>query len=91
MKSLIVCLMLIASNAFAFPTPAEMKANYSFCVASDPTWHSRFGQHVVAFDVEGAPRTCMSRCTPSRSALMGCHSESGFLYAGYYCQDLFPE
>lgn len=87
MKFLVALLMLASTNVFAFPSPDQMRSNYQAC-QSEQGWQSRWGQHIVAFDYGSANQACMQRGTPSRPALMGCNSSSGFLYAGYYCQDL---
>lgn len=81
-------LMLSSVSAFAFPTPDEMAANFETCVNADSTWMQRFGRYVVAFDLYDAVNICRENSfQPQRPVLAACNTESGYLYAGYYCQD----
>jgi hypothetical protein len=82
---------LSATAAHAFPTRAEMEANYQICEQSDASWHRRWGQYVVAFDIDEASRACRKGSVygeRSEPELMGCEHQGRYLWAGYYCHEI---
>ena len=75
--------------AMAFPGADEMAANFATCNASDESWYRRFGQYVVAFDSDDAIRACSEQTFgPQRPRLTGCSTDAGFIWAGYYCEEV---
>lgn len=75
------------SHAFAFPTPEEMEANYNTCMSNDSSWYQRFGQYVVAFDLNSAARICGKAEAPGQPRLASCKDSGSWIYAGYYCDE----
>lgn len=87
-KLLFAFLFLTSLNTFAFPSSEEMKYNFKVCMG-ESGWESKWGQYVVAFNIEDANRACRNSANgPARPALTGCHTSNGFIYAGFYCQDI---
>lgn len=65
-----------------------MRANYDICVASDESWYRRFGQYIVAFDIYDATEACQDQFQKQRPQLAACSANGGYIYAGYYCQEI---
>lgn len=96
MKKLLALGLLAISalpvSAFAFPSPAEMRANFAACTDADTTFMSRYGQYVVAFDQYEATDICNRTAFPGssqRTELAWCSLPGqGYVYAGYFCQEV---
>ncbi len=83
-------LAAISSSAYAFPTRAEMEANYQVCEKSDESWHRRWGAYLVSFDRNEADKICREQAFPGTTSTpraMSCSFEGKILYAGYYCEE----
>lgn len=86
----LVSLWLATPTALALPSADQMKANYDACLAGDESWHRRWGQYVVAFDLNTATEICHEPYwVPYEARLTGCKLNGGWAYAGYYCQELY--
>jgi hypothetical protein len=79
---------LYIAPASAIPTPDEMRANYDICMDSDESWYRRFGQYIVAFDIYDATEACQDIIRNQRPRLAACYVSSGYIYAGYYCEEI---
>ncbi len=77
---------LMASAAFAFPTPEQMKQNWEDCI-ENTAWYHNFGKYVVAFDIQSANQACGNG--NARPVLASCKLNGNRVYAGYYCQTIF--
>ena len=78
----------LGSLAVAFPTTAEMKANFAMCNNSDSTWFERWGRYVMTFELNDAAQTCNAAHSGyGRPGLAGCYINGSYLYAGYVCYE----
>jgi hypothetical protein len=79
---------LLTVNAEA-ASPGDRAANYETCMASDSTWHNRWGKYVISFDAEEAFRICRSDVWGSKEVRsVSCHYNGEWLEAGYYCDEI---
>jgi hypothetical protein len=85
----VLAVSAMVTSAHAFPNHDEMKANFQTCEQSDESWHRRWGQYVVAFDINAATDACSAQFPqPGIPHLAACRVNGRTLYAGYYCEDM---
>ena len=84
----LVSLSFISSLSYAGQSPAELKANWNKCVASDSSWYNRWGYWVVSFDKNESQKICNNWIyTGMQTRMTGCYIGGHWINAGWYCQD----